>query len=57
MAGKVVINKDGTIRSRSENIPSDLQKTIYDAIRKARSKETPRFVSPSMAYAGAGQTG
>lgn len=60
MSGKIVLNKDGTIRSRSENIPSELQKTISDAIKKAQSKdgaELPRFVSNNQAYAGAGVAG
>lgn len=56
--GKVVINKDGTIRCRTENIPSELQKTISDAIRKARSKENyPSLSSHHQAYAGAGRAG
>lgn len=56
--GKIVLNKDGTIHSRTENIPSELQKTISDAIRKARNKESlPRFTSHSQAYAGAGRAG
>ena len=56
--GKVIVNKDGTIRSKTENIPSELQKTISDAIRKARNKENvPSLPSHNQAYAGAARGG
>ena len=57
MTGKVVLNKDGSIKSKTENIPSELQKTISDAIRKARNKEGPSSISSNQGYAGAGQAG
>lgn len=58
MTGKVLVDKDGVIKSRSENIPSQLQKTISDAIRKAQNREAPPTNhSANQMYAGAGQCG
>lgn len=58
LTGRVLLARDGTVKRQSENIPSDLQKTISDAIRKARNRQyEPRQHSVNQAYSGASSTG